>query len=321
MNDDRAPSASTPPTSSAAPDADGQTKIVAQKTVVIPGADGLYVLQLNADARGPDRNHRRGNRCDRLADHDHALMRIRAWRRRASARGLTKSTSSRPRGIARRGCRRVAGGVLETRDQLGDDVGDGPDLVHPPDDLADRHRDGVGVVRLVHPLMRLADEDVLQRHRQRLRRIRRVPGVGPARLQQPRGLAGVDAAAHGVAGIRAQQRFLDRRHAARLAVAEVVFRRRQERRAHPDALRAKGQRRGHLPTGTDAAGRQHRRLTPKRRRRFPATAPSTRSRRCARLPRGPARRRCRRRSRHGAAHVWRCLPARPPERPPRGPGR
>jgi len=27
----------------------GQTKIVAQKTVVIPGADGLFVLQLNAD--------------------------------------------------------------------------------------------------------------------------------------------------------------------------------------------------------------------------------------------------------------------------------
>ena len=30
-------------------ESDGQTKIVAQKTVVIPGADGLYVLQLNAD--------------------------------------------------------------------------------------------------------------------------------------------------------------------------------------------------------------------------------------------------------------------------------
>jgi hypothetical protein len=30
-------------------DSEGQTKIVAQKTVVIPGADGLYVLQLNAD--------------------------------------------------------------------------------------------------------------------------------------------------------------------------------------------------------------------------------------------------------------------------------
>lgn len=28
---------------------DGQTKIVAQKTVVIPGSDGLYILQLNAD--------------------------------------------------------------------------------------------------------------------------------------------------------------------------------------------------------------------------------------------------------------------------------
>jgi hypothetical protein len=28
---------------------DGKTKIVAQKTVVIPGSDGLYVLQLNAD--------------------------------------------------------------------------------------------------------------------------------------------------------------------------------------------------------------------------------------------------------------------------------
>ncbi len=29
---------------------EGVTKIVAQKTVVIPGSDGLYVLQLNADA-------------------------------------------------------------------------------------------------------------------------------------------------------------------------------------------------------------------------------------------------------------------------------
>jgi hypothetical protein len=30
-------------------ESEGMTKIVAQKTVVIPGADGLYVLQLNAD--------------------------------------------------------------------------------------------------------------------------------------------------------------------------------------------------------------------------------------------------------------------------------
>ncbi|MDT5298976.1 MAG: hypothetical protein QOG79_2218 [Mycobacterium sp.] len=30
-------------------ESDGETKVVAQKTVVIPGTDGLYVLQLNAD--------------------------------------------------------------------------------------------------------------------------------------------------------------------------------------------------------------------------------------------------------------------------------
>jgi hypothetical protein len=28
---------------------EGQSKVTAQKTVVIPGSDGLYVLQLNAD--------------------------------------------------------------------------------------------------------------------------------------------------------------------------------------------------------------------------------------------------------------------------------
>ena len=48
-------------------ESDGQTKIVAQKTVVIPGADGLYVLQLNADGlEEPGRHHRRGHRRDRL---------------------------------------------------------------------------------------------------------------------------------------------------------------------------------------------------------------------------------------------------------------
>ena len=29
---------------------DGKKRIIAQKTVVIPGKDGLYVLQMNADA-------------------------------------------------------------------------------------------------------------------------------------------------------------------------------------------------------------------------------------------------------------------------------
>ena len=32
------------------------------------------------------------------------------------------------------------GGVLETGNQLGDDVCDRTDFVHPADDLADRHR-------------------------------------------------------------------------------------------------------------------------------------------------------------------------------------
>ena len=29
---------------------DGKKRLIAQKTVVIPGQDGLYVLQMNADA-------------------------------------------------------------------------------------------------------------------------------------------------------------------------------------------------------------------------------------------------------------------------------
>ena len=51
--------------------------------------------------------------------------------------------------------------------------------------------------------MRLADEDVLQRHRQRLGRVRCVPGIRPPALEQPRGLAGVDAPTHGVTRRRA----------------------------------------------------------------------------------------------------------------------
>ena len=33
---------------------DGQQRVVAQKTVIIPGEDGLYVLQLNADGPNDD---------------------------------------------------------------------------------------------------------------------------------------------------------------------------------------------------------------------------------------------------------------------------
>jgi hypothetical protein len=79
---------------------DGQTKIVAQKTVVIPGSDGLYVLQLNADGL-EDQGEIIGAATDVIddRDEDHALTH----------------------------------------------VGDRADLVHPADDLADRHRDDVGV--------------------------------------------------------------------------------------------------------------------------------------------------------------------------------
>ena len=42
-------SVSTRPTYSGVPNPDGVTRFIAQKTVVIPAADGLYVLQLNLD--------------------------------------------------------------------------------------------------------------------------------------------------------------------------------------------------------------------------------------------------------------------------------
>ena len=91
------------------------------------------------------------------------------------------------------------GCFLEARYQLGDDVGDGPDLVHPTDDLPDRHRDGRRIGRLTHPLVCLTDEDVLQRHRERLRCVGCIPRVRPPTLQEPRGLAGVDPAPDRVA--------------------------------------------------------------------------------------------------------------------------
>ncbi len=141
-------------------ESDGQTKIVAQKTVVIPGAtDSMYCSSTPT-----------------------------AWRiRTTSSTPQPKSSTNRRRSRRNSGTRRRQSalrfggvcrgglglpdtvepfrGLVETRDQLGDDVCDGPDFVHPADDLADRHRDGIGIVRLVHPLMGLADEDVLQRHR------------------------------------------------------------------------------------------------------------------------------------------------------------
>ncbi len=97
-------------------------------------------------------------------------------------------------------------------------------------------------------------------------------------------------------------------------MAEVVFGGGQERRTHPHPGRAERQRSGHLPYRC----RCHRPPAPapyhQAHQRFPATAPSSRSRRCDRRPRDPERRRCRHRSRRGAARAWRCPPAPRPER-------
>ncbi len=62
-------------------------------------------------------------------------------------------------------------GLVELGQQPGHDVGDRPDLVHPADDLADRHRDGVGVVPPIQPVVGVCHEQVLQGHRQRCRGI------------------------------------------------------------------------------------------------------------------------------------------------------
>ncbi len=59
--------------------------------------------------------------------------------------------------------------------QVGDHLGDRSDLVHPADDLPDRHRDRVGVVPGVHPVVGVGDQQVLQRHRQRRRARPRPP--------------------------------------------------------------------------------------------------------------------------------------------------
>ena len=50
---------------------DGAKHAVAQKTVVIPGADGLFVLQLNADGTEDQMGILMDATSDRRADHDH----------------------------------------------------------------------------------------------------------------------------------------------------------------------------------------------------------------------------------------------------------
>src|SRR3954451_6389650 len=64
------------------------------------------------------------------------------------------------------------------------------DAVHPPDDLPDRESRQLAVVRAGDAARHLAIKDSLQWHRQRLRRVLALPGVGPRGAQLPGGLAG-----------------------------------------------------------------------------------------------------------------------------------
>ncbi len=71
---------------------DGQTKIVAQKTVVIPRSDGLYVLQLNADGL-EDQAEIVGAATTVIDEqtHDHSLTRRAQLSRMPSSRWVASS--------------------------------------------------------------------------------------------------------------------------------------------------------------------------------------------------------------------------------------
>ena len=121
------------------------------------------------------------------------------------------------------------------------------------DDLADRHGDHVGVAVHVHPVVGVGDEQVLQGHRQRLGSVLLGPGLGPLRLEQAGGLAGVDAGADGVGAARTQERV---GHAL-VGVEVLVLLGGQPDRAGPHALGAQGERGRDLAAGADAAGAEH----------------------------------------------------------------
>ena len=177
----------------------------------------------------------------------------------------------------------------------------------PPDDLPGRHRHHVRLPGAHQALMRLADQQVLQRHRQRLGSTGLCPGAASTGSEQPGGLAAVDP---GPDGVR-RGGFEQRRWTAGAAVSGVLLRD-QPGRAHPDPDGTERERRGDLAAAADPA-----------RGRAPAPgadrvddlrdrAPCWRSRRCARPPRSPGRPRCPRRSPPACA---RAPPSRPAPRP------
>jgi hypothetical protein len=97
--------------------------------------------------------------------------------------------------------------------------------------------------------VRLADQQVLQRHAERFRRVRLFPGVGPLVLEQPGRLAAVDPGPHGVRGRRREQRLLDGGRRGQLLVLPGE----EPGRAHPGPDRAEGERCRDLAAAADTA--------------------------------------------------------------------
>ena len=136
-------------------------------------------------------------------------------------------------------------------------------------------------------LVRLADQQVLQRHRQRVGRAVLGPGLGPLGLEQPRRLAAVDARAHGlVRAVAATSASLHRVAVPSVGTRRVVS---QYEPIHtPPAPRASAAaiwRPEPMPPAARTGDVRADRVDD-----LGHAAPWWRSRRCGRRPRCPARR-------------------------------
>ena len=102
--------------------------------------------------------------------------------------------------------------------------------------------------------MRLADQQILQWHAERVGGAFLLPGFGPLVLEQPGGLAAVDPGPGRVRGRGRQERLLDRGGRGQL----LVLTRGQPGRTHPGPDRAQGERRRDLAAAADPARGEHR---------------------------------------------------------------
>src|SRR3954453_23065973 len=108
------------------------------------------------------------------------------------ARWLTPTCSSALAGAhvaAQEATESLAGGDA-LLDEVEHDLLRRPDAVHPAHDLPDREPGQLAVVGASDAARLLAVEDSLQRHRQRLRGVLALPGVGPRGAHMPRRLSG-----------------------------------------------------------------------------------------------------------------------------------